>query len=61
MRRFGLRVGEMSLMTMITFSFIPLMADEVRRLQLAQAARCGFPKRGPAAIRAAAPLLVRPS
>ncbi len=58
LRRFGLRVGEISLMTMIAFSFIPLMADEVKRLQLAQAARCGFPKRGPAAIRAAGPLLV---
>lgn len=58
LRRFGLRVGEISLMTMIAFGFIPLMADEVRRLQLAQAARCGFPKRGPAAIRAAVPLLV---
>lgn len=57
LRRFGLRVGEISLMTMIAFSFIPLMADEVRRLQLAQAARCGFPKRGPAAISAAVPLL----
>jgi energy-coupling factor transporter transmembrane protein EcfT len=57
LRRIGLRVGEISLMTMIAFSFIPLMADEVRRLQLAQAARCGFPKRGPAAIRAAVPLL----
>lgn len=58
LRRVGLRVGEMSLMTMIAFSFIPLMADEVKRLQLAQAARCGFPGRGPAAIRAAVPLLV---
>ena len=57
LRRIGLRVGEISLMTMIAFSFIPLMADEVRRLQLAQAARCGFPKRGPTAIRAAVPLL----
>jgi energy-coupling factor transport system permease protein len=57
LRRVGLRVGEISLMTMIAFSFIPLMADEVKRLQLAQAARCGFPKRGPAAIRAAVPLL----
>ncbi len=57
LRRAGLRVGEISLMTMIAFSFIPLMADEVRRLQIAQAARCGFPKRGPAALRAAVPLL----
>jgi energy-coupling factor transport system permease protein len=57
LRRVGLRVGEISLMAMIAFSFIPLMADEVRRLELAYAARCGFPKRGPAAIRAAAPLL----
>lgn len=57
LRRVGLRVGEISLMTMIAFSFIPLMAGEVRRLQLAQAARCGFPKRGPSAIRAAVPLL----
>jgi energy-coupling factor transporter transmembrane protein EcfT len=40
----GLRVGELSLMTMITFSFIPLMMDEARRLHLALAVRCGFPK-----------------
>jgi|WetSurMetagenome_2_1015567.scaffolds.fasta_scaffold150430_2 energy-coupling factor transport system permease protein len=58
LRRAGVRVGEISLMTMIAFSFVPLMADEVGRLELAQAARCGFPKRGPAAIRAAVPLLV---
>ncbi len=57
LRRVGVRVGEISLMTMIAFSFIPLMTDEVRRLQLAYAARCGFPKRGPAAIRAAVPLM----
>lgn len=57
LRRVGLRVGEISLMTMIAFSFIPLMSDEVKRLQLAQAARCGFPRRGPAAIRAAVPLM----
>jgi energy-coupling factor transport system permease protein len=54
----GLRVGELSLMTMIAFSFIPLMTDEARRLRLAQAVRCGFPRRGPGAIRTAAPLLV---
>lgn len=55
--RVGVRVGEIALMTMIAFSFIPLMADEVRRLQLAYAARCGYPKRGPAAFRAAVPLM----
>jgi energy-coupling factor transport system permease protein len=57
LRRAGLRVGELSLMTMIAMSFIPLMSEEVRRLQLAQAVRCGFPRRGPGAIRAAVPLL----
>jgi energy-coupling factor transporter transmembrane protein EcfT len=55
--RTGIRLGELSLMTMITFSFIPLMADEARRLQLAQAVRCGFPKHGVGAVRAAIPLL----
>jgi energy-coupling factor transport system permease protein len=44
LKRLGLRVGELSLMTMITFSFIPLMMDEARRLHLALAVRCGFPK-----------------
>lgn len=59
LRRIGLRVGELSLMTMITFSFIPLMADEARRLQLAQAVRRGFPKNVPGAVRGTA-FLVTP-
>jgi len=58
LERAGLRVGELSLMTMITFSFIPLMTDEARRLELAQAVRCGFPRRGVGVIRSAVPLLV---
>jgi energy-coupling factor transport system permease protein len=57
LRRLGLKVGELSLMAMITMSFIPLMADEARRLEIAQAVRCGFPKRGPAAVRAVLPLM----
>ena len=57
LRRVGLRVGELSLMTMITFSFIPLMADEARRLQLAQAVRCGFPRRGLGTVRGVIPLV----
>jgi energy-coupling factor transport system permease protein len=57
LRRFGLRIGELSLMTMVTFSFIPLMTEEARRLRLALAVRCGFPKRGVGEIRAAVPLL----
>jgi len=57
LRRVGLKVGELSLMTMVTMSFIPLMVDEARRLELAQAVRCGFPKRGPGAIRAVIPLM----
>ena len=47
LERTGLRVGELSLMT-----------DEARRLELALAVRCGFPRRGPGAIRRAVPLLV---
>jgi energy-coupling factor transport system permease protein len=57
LRRIGLRVGELSLMTMVTFSFIPLMADEARRLQLAQAVRRGFPRSVPGAIRGTAYLV----
>jgi len=57
LRRFGLRVGELSLMTMIAFSFIPLMADEARRLQLAQAVRCGFPRSVLGTVRGAIPLV----
>jgi len=57
LRRVGLRVGELSLMTMIAFSFIPLMADEARRLQLAQAVRCGFPRRGLGTVRGVIPLV----
>jgi energy-coupling factor transport system permease protein len=57
LERAGLRVGELSLMTMITFSFIPLMTDEARRLQLAQAVRCGFPRRGLGVIKTAVPLM----
>lgn len=56
-RRFGLRTGELSLMVMIAFSFIPLMAEEAKRLQIAQAVRCGFPRRGLSTVRAAAFLL----
>jgi len=44
LKRLGLPSGELSLMTMITFSFIPLMMDEARRLHLVQAVRCGFPR-----------------
>jgi len=58
LRRLGLRVGELSLMLMIIFSFIPLMADETRRLELAHAVRCGFPRRGVGTVKATIPLLV---
>jgi len=58
LRRVGVRVGELSLMVMIIFSFMPFMVAEVKRLQVAQAVRCGFPKRGWSAIRATAPLVV---
>lgn len=57
LKRFGRGTGEFSLMVMIVFSFIPLMAEEARRLQVAQAARCGFPRRGVPAVTAAAALL----
>jgi energy-coupling factor transporter transmembrane protein EcfT len=57
LERTGLRMGGISLMVMLVASFVPLMVEEARRLELAQAARCGFPRRGPAAVRAAAPLL----
>jgi energy-coupling factor transport system permease protein len=56
-RRFGLRTGELSLMVMIVFSFIPLMTEEARRLQIAQAVRCGFPRRGVNAVKTAVYLL----
>jgi len=51
------RTGGLALMTMLVASFAPLMIEEARRLELAQAVRCGFPRRGPAAVRWAAPLL----
>jgi energy-coupling factor transporter transmembrane protein EcfT len=57
LRRAGVRVGEASLMILIASSFIPFMISEVRRLQLAQASRSGFPKRGIGAVRAAVPLV----
>ncbi len=57
LRRFGVRTGELSLMTMVASSFIPFMASEVGRLRFAQAARCGFPGRGLGAIRATVPLV----
>jgi len=56
-RRIGVKVGEMALMAMIASSFTPFMVSEVRRLRLAQAARCGFPRRGIGAIRATVPLV----
>lgn len=57
LRRSGPRSGELSLMAMIISSFMPFMTAEVRRLQVAQAARCGFPRPGPSAVRAAVPLV----
>jgi energy-coupling factor transport system permease protein len=57
LRRIGVRVGELSLMVMIVSSFIPFMSDEAKRLQTAQAARCGFPRRGVRSLKAAALLL----
>lgn len=57
LRRVGLPVGELSLMSMIAVSFVPLIAEETKRLELARAVRCGFPGRGLSAIRAAVPLL----
>lgn len=56
-RRTAPRAGELSLMAMIVSSFMPFMTGEVRRLQVAQAARCGFPRPGPSAVRAAVPLV----
>jgi energy-coupling factor transport system permease protein len=58
LRRTGVRAGELSLTVMIVFSFIPFMTAEVKRLQVAQAVRCGFPKPGWSAVRAAVPLVV---
>jgi energy-coupling factor transport system permease protein len=57
LRRIGARIGELSLTTMIAASFVPFMGSEVQRLRMAQAARCGFPRRGIGAIRATVPLV----
>ena len=57
LRRIGVRVGEFALLTMLVQSFAPLMIDEARRLELARASRCGFPRRGIGALRGAVPLL----
>lgn len=57
LRRVGIRAGEFALMTMIVQSFVPLMIEEARRLELARAARCGFPRRGIGALRSVVPLL----
>ncbi len=57
LERAGVRTGELSLMLMIVFSFLPLMGEEVERLAIAQGARCGF-GRGPVLrIRNSVPLL----
>ena len=56
LRKAGSSPEEFSLIVMITFSFIPLMGEEARRLRTAQAVRCGF-RRGPGVIREAVPLL----
>jgi energy-coupling factor transport system permease protein len=45
LRRLGVRIGELSLMVMVIFSFIPQLFDEARRLRLAQSIRSG-PARG---------------
>lgn len=57
LRRVGVRAGGFALMTMLVLSFAPLMIQEARRLELAQAVRCGFPRRGPGALRSVVPLL----
>ncbi len=57
LERVGIRSGALALTVMLVMSFAPLIVEEARRLELARAVRCGFPKRGPSAVRAAVPLL----
>lgn len=57
LRRIGVRVEEMSLVVMVTFSFIPLFFIESERIRLAQAVRGGF-KEGFGMVRQVVPLLV---
>jgi len=57
LRRLGLRVNELSFVVMMTFSFIPLITEEAKRIRLAQSIRSGF-KEGFSEVRQFAPLLV---
>ncbi|MCK4236919.1 MAG: energy-coupling factor transporter transmembrane protein EcfT, partial [Candidatus Krumholzibacteria bacterium] len=57
LKRRGVRVGDLSLMLMIVFSFLPLIADEARRLRTAQAVRCGFHRWGLGMLKEVIPLL----
>ncbi|UCF04757.1 MAG: energy-coupling factor transporter transmembrane protein EcfT [bacterium] len=57
LRRIGLKVGELSLVVMIVFSFLPLVAEEAERLRNAQLVRCGFRWKGIAGARDVVPLV----
>ncbi len=58
LERFGVKVGAIALWAMLIASFMPLLYKEAKRLEIARALRCGFPKRGPGALRLAVPILV---
>jgi energy-coupling factor transporter transmembrane protein EcfT len=53
----GRRAGELSLMVMIVFSFLPLIARETERLSLVHAVRCGFQRGLLGKLRGVIPLL----
>lgn len=57
LRKFGVRVGELALIVMIVFSFLPLITEETKRLRTAQVVRCGFQGRGLGVLRGIIPLL----
>jgi len=57
LKRLGLKVSELSFIVMMTFSFIPLITEEARRIKLAQSVRSGF-KEGFSEVRRLAPLIV---
>lgn len=55
--RIGIRAGYFALSSMLVASFVSLFAEEARRLEMARAARCGFPSRGIGGARSLVPLL----
>lgn len=57
LERIGIGVGSFALSSMLVASFVSLFAEEAKRLEMARAARCGFPGRSIGSAKFLVPLL----